>query len=72
MASDPTERAGEREDFCARFKARMLVVAGPTFRDGESVADYAEMAAPTYWDDPDLRDEGPEACADADISYWED
>ena len=23
-------------------------------------------------DEPDQRDEGPEACADTDISYWED
>jgi hypothetical protein len=30
------------------------------------------MAAPSYFDDPMMRDEGPEECADADISYWGD
>lgn len=65
-----------REDFCARFKTRMLAVAGPLFaQDGpdgpESVADYAAQAASTYWDDPVQREEGPEACAETDISYWE-
>ena len=59
-----------KEEFCERFKARMLAVAGEKFDDGESVADYADETAPTYWDDPDQRAEGPEECAVADISYW--
>jgi hypothetical protein len=59
-----------KEDFCARFKARMLTIAGPTFADGESIAEYADQAGPTYWDDPHQREDGPEECADADMSYW--
>jgi hypothetical protein len=58
-----------REEFCARFKAEMLR-AGPTFDDGTSITEYADETAPTYWDDPDQRAEGPEACAQADMSYW--
>jgi hypothetical protein len=64
-----------REEFCARFKARMLARCGPrtVFDDGESIAEYADMTAPSYFEDDDwLRREGPEACADADISYWGD
>lgn len=60
-----------REEFCARFKARMLEVAGPVFADGGSVAEYADDAAPTYWDEPHQREEGPEACAEEDLSEWE-
>ncbi|MPR09862.1 hypothetical protein [Microvirga tunisiensis] len=60
-----------QEEFCARFKAHMLNVAGSTtFEDGGSIADYADITAPTYWDDPVLRKEGPEMSAEADISYW--
>lgn len=61
-----------REELCA-FTARMAAVAGPTFADGDSIAEYAETeAGPSYWDDPEQRAEGPEECADSDISYWED
>jgi hypothetical protein len=59
-------------EFCARFKARMLARVGDTFEDGGSIAEYADMAALAYFDDPKQRDEGPEECADADISYWGD
>lgn len=63
----------EQEEFCARFKAHMLDRAGPTFDDGASIADYADETAPTYWEEAGwLRDQGPEACADADMSYWGD
>lgn len=62
-----------QEEFCARFKAHMLKRAGATFDDGESIADYADETAPTYWEDEAwLRKEGPEACADADMDYWEE
>jgi len=57
-------------EFCARFKAHMLKYGGPTFEDGSSIADYADDTAPTYWEQPSDREEGPEACADADMSYW--
>ena len=59
-----------KEEFCERFKARMLVVAGPTFGDGSSIADYADGTAPSYWYEEWQREDGPEACADADMSYW--
>lgn len=57
-------------EFCSRFKARMLAAAGPVFDDGDSIADYADEVAPTYWEQIWQREEGPEACADADMSYW--
>jgi hypothetical protein len=40
------------------------------FDDGESIADYADEIAPSYWETPWQREMGPEECADADISYW--
>lgn len=58
------------QEFCARFKARMLAVAGETFDDGESISEYADETAPTYYETDWQRAEGPEACADADMSYW--
>lgn len=60
----------EREEFLARFKARMVDRAGERFDDGASVADYANETGPTYWDDPQQRKDGPEECADSDMSYW--
>lgn len=59
------------EEFCARFKARMLELAGPTFSDGSSIADYADQAGPTYYAEPDQRADGPEQCVADDFSYWE-
>lgn len=63
-----------REEFCRRFKAEMLRLAGKESvdEDGVHIADYADEAASTYWNDTDQRIEGPEACAEADISYWGD
>lgn len=58
-----------KEEFCARFKARMLK-AGATFDDGSSVAEYADDTAPTYWEEQHKDGESPEECADADMSYW--
>jgi hypothetical protein len=66
----PSEKLVERDEFCRRFKARMIERAGETFDDGSSIADYADQAAPTYYDDKSQREEGPEECADADMSYW--
>lgn len=62
------------DEFCQRFKARMLHRVYPRthFDDGESIADYADDTAPTYWEQEHDRKEGPEACADTDISYWGD
>jgi hypothetical protein len=59
-----------KEEFVKRFVAHMLAVAGPQFDDGESIEDYALETAPTYWAEDYQRAEGPEACADADMSYW--
>lgn len=59
-----------RDEFCRRFKDRMLAAAGETFDDGGSITEYADATAPSYWDELDQREEGPEACADADMSYW--
>lgn len=70
--SEAQKKSEERADFCARFKARMLAVAGPTFDDGTSIADYADETGPAYFDEPDQRVEGPEECADSDMSYWGD
>lgn len=65
-----TEPALTREEFCRRFKAEMIAVAGQTFDDGTSIAEYAEAVAPTYWEDQHQDGESPEDCASADISYW--
>ena len=59
-----------KEDFTARFVARMVAKAGETFPDGSSIVEYAVEIAGEYWDDPN-DSEGPEECADTDISYWE-
>jgi hypothetical protein len=59
-----------KDQFCARFKARMLSVAGPTFDDGESIGDYADDVGPTYFETDWQRALGPEECAEADMSYW--
>lgn len=60
----------EQDEFCRRFKDHMLKRAGEKFDDGESIAEYADRTAPTYWDEDWTRKLGPEECADADMSYW--
>jgi hypothetical protein len=61
-----------KEEFCARFVARVIQRAGEKFDDGSSIREYAEETAPSYWEDyhSDDPDETPEECADADMSYW--
>lgn len=60
-----------KSEFCKRFVDRMVKRAGFThFDDGLSVEEYAKDTAPTYFSDPDQRADGPEECADADMSYW--
>lgn len=61
-----------REEFVRRFTARMIARVGPTDADGDPVEDYAVTVAETYWEDAEQRADGPEECADCDISYWED
>ena len=58
------------DEFVTRFKARMIQIAGEQFDDGSSIAEYADEVGPTYWDDKDQREDGPECCADTDVSYW--
>lgn len=66
--SEPIDKAS----FVAKFKARMVAMMGEKFDDGGSIAEYADEIAPSYYDDPDQRRDGPEECAAADISYWGD
>lgn len=72
-----------KEEFIARFKAEMIRIVGPTYVQSEcddsfsdetveSTSDYADETAPTYWDEPDHRADGPEECARSDYSYWGD
>lgn len=59
-----------KEEFCRRFVEHMVQRGGDEFEDGSSIRDYAEETAPTYWEQPRHRDEGPEACADVIMSFW--
>jgi hypothetical protein len=62
-----------KDEFCTRFVARMVAKAGfDKFADGFSVAEYAAESAPTYFEEEHQRVEGPEECADSDMSYWGD
>jgi len=61
-----------RDEFCTRFSARLVSTVGETFGDGTSIREYANDAAPGYFDDDDLEDQSPEECADIDVSYWEE
>ena len=60
-------------EFTRRFTARCLAMCGfDAFDDGQSVADYCADVAPSYWSDAHYRDDGPEECADSDMSYWKE
>lgn len=57
--------------FTELFTAHCLATCGFThFDDGSSVNEYCAEVAKSYFADPDYRDEGPEACAESDMSYW--
>lgn len=59
------------QQFIERFVSRCLSMCGFThFDDGMPVADYAADVAKSYYDNPLYREEGPEECADSDMSYW--
>ena len=58
-----------QEEFIERFVKRMLR-DGATFDDGSPIEEYAREAAKIAWDESDLRGEGPEACAEAEMEYW--
>lgn len=61
-----------KEEFCARFKAETLRLAGETFDDGTSIAEYADEIAPSYYEDEFFRADGPEECAQSDIGSWDE
>jgi len=67
MADEPELSEAE---FVERFVKRMVEVGGTSFDDGYSIEDHARAVAPSYWVDPQYREDGPEACADGDMSYW--
>lgn len=57
-------------DFRDRFVAEMMT-ALPIFGDTEAeLRAYAAEIAESYYETEWQREEGPEACAQADISYW--
>lgn len=58
-----------KEEFIDRFGVRLQELAGPATSDGDKR--YLRDAAEAAWDDPNQREEGPEACAETDHSYWE-
>lgn len=60
-----------KEEFVQRFTARCLALCGFTeFNDGTLVVNYCRDVAPSYYQDPLYREDGPEECADSDMSYW--
>ena len=60
-----------KDEFVRRFVVHVLAEVGfSRFGDGTSVEAYALATAPSYYADPDQRADGPEACADSDMSYW--
>jgi hypothetical protein len=60
-----------QDEFIRRFTAEAKRLAGfKTFDDGVQVDDYCKEVARSYFADPLYRDEGPEACAESDVSYW--
>jgi hypothetical protein len=56
-----------RDEFLTRFKSMLRNILGEYYD-----SKYADEIAPTYWDDPGQRAEGPEVCADAEASEWFD
>jgi len=61
-----------QDDFCARFVAEMMTAKAIFDGTEAELRSYAEEIAPTYWSDEDQRSDGPEECAQSDISYWEE
>lgn len=60
-----------KEEFTRRFTAEAIRLAGfETFDDGTKVSDYCTETAASYYADPSYREDGPEACAEGDVSYW--
>lgn len=61
-----------KEQFVGRFVAEMMTAAPIYDGSADELRAYAEEVAPTYYDEEWQREDGPEACAQADISYWEE
>lgn len=59
-------------EFCERFVAEMMTYADVYDGSAVELLAYADEVAPTYWEERDQRSEGPEECARADVSYWEE
>lgn len=58
----------EKEEFVKRFKAALeKLLPYDDYVDG---LEYIEKIAPTYWDDPDQRADGPEECAESEAHEW--
>ncbi len=58
-ASQTTAALLTKDEFCARFKARMVGFL-ETFDDGTSVAEYADEVGPTYFEGQYLENPGDE------------
>lgn len=59
------------EEFTVRFVKHMVLLGGDQFDDGSSIEEYAREVAPLYWREDHQREDGPEACAEADFDCWE-
>ena len=69
MSPESKEAEMTKEEFVARFSTRLEELAGPITSEADRT--YATQAAEAAWDEPSEREEGPEACAETDYSYWE-
>lgn len=59
------------EEFTRRFTAEAKRLAYlDTFDDVQPVEDYCKEVAAIYHADPLYRDEGPEVCAESEVSFW--
>lgn len=68
---DASSDCVDKAEFVRRFVDYVVSNAGfETFDDGVPVRPYAEETAVTYFENPDQRADGPEACAEEEMSYW--
>lgn len=68
------------EEFNRRFADELVRIVGPTYQqeldtlneyEDADTRQYALDVAPTYFAEPDQREEGPEECARNDFAYWD-
>ena len=58
-------------EFVRRFADHCKKMCGfSNFDDGTSVDEYCGDVAKSYYSDRVYRDDGPETCAESDMSYW--